>query len=197
METTSQISLKASLEKDIKLTCSNYTNMHARLQLRNNMASVLIVYYSIVTIVFSIIGRYFSISELSNTVLDFSAVLTAIVILVSSLMISMANYSFRIRDAVIAIDSLKKMKKEIQAKAGTMEQDEYDEYIEKYHEIIDKMELRSETDFFRTCFKEKKTKEYFTKIQRFVLACEIIFERCFYLCLIVAPVILIVFVVPL
>ena len=194
---TQDISLKESIENDITMTCSNYTKMHSRLQLRNNMASILIVYYSILSIILGLINRYFTISELADSVLDFSAILTTIIILVSSLMISLANYSTRIQRAVSAIDKLKKMKKEIKALSGGMDEESYKKRIIEYHSIIDQMELRSDIDFYRTCIQKKKTEDYFTGLQKFVLSCEIIIERLFYLCLIVGPIILIVVVVRL
>ena len=186
---------KESFIHDLKLTYKNYANMYSRLQLRNHMASILIVYYSILSIILALIGKYFQISLASKNILEFASIFTAIIILVSSLMISMANYPSRIQKAVEAIDSLKKMKKEVEATDNDFSLPEYKDYIGKFHEIVDKMELRSDIDFYRTSKSVNEHVTYFSRPQRAILLCEIFFERLFYFVLLVGPIVVITIVI--
>lgn len=134
------------LEKDIIITSKNYANMYDRLHRRNIMTKFLIVYYSVISILYAILPKYFILEEAIKNTLDFFSVIISIILLVSSLAVSMANYSIRETKAMKALDTLKRLKKEIQVE----EKDNYSSYIKKYHKTVDSMELRSNYDYYLT-----------------------------------------------
>lgn len=158
--------LKESLEKDIKYTSANYANMHDRLQIRDNISKFLIVYYSVIGIINSILPKYWVSFVDRTNIFDFSAVIISIILLVASLSVSLANYSERTIKAVVALDKLKRMKKEIviYSEDDLIENDYklFKELTQKYHDIVDNMELRSDFDYYKTCKNLNTDRERFT-----------------------------------
>ena len=147
------------LEKDIINTSKNYANMYDRLHRRNIMTKFLIVYYSVISILYAILPKYFILEEAIKNTLDFFSVIISIILLVSSLAVSMANYSIRETKAMKALDTLKRLKKEIQPEnclkkeiqvEDCLKKDNYSNYIKKYHKTVDSMELRSNYDYYLT-----------------------------------------------
>lgn len=185
--------LKNSLEKDINYTSRNYANMYDRLLLRDNVSKFFIVYYSIIAIVNSILPKYIQDIANKSYIFDFSSVIISIILLVVSLSVSLANYPERKLKAMIALDKLKRMKKDI----GIYSEDElvvdkhklFKEITQKYHEIVDNMELRSDYDYYKTCKSLNTDRERFN-IGQCIKVCSLhIIEILIYLALTILPVV--------
>ena len=151
-----------SLKRDIALTSGNYAQMHDRLILRDWVSRIAIVYYSLVTIVYAVLSLCFTVSN--KGLLDFVSICVSIITLVASLMISFARYAERAPKVMQALDGIKRIKKEL-AKyscADLCDKDYalYDSFVEKYHAIVDEVEIRAEVDYYRTCKTLKNNPDY-------------------------------------
>lgn len=187
--------LLESLKRDIAFTAGNYGQMHDRLILRDWASRIAIVYYSLVTIVYAVLSLCFTVSN--EGLLDFVSICVSVITLVASLMISFARYSERAIKAMQALDQIKRIKKElVKYSFADLCKDNfalYDEFVEKYHTIVDEVELRAESDYYRTC-KVLKNKEAYTDtwknlswFQKTIAYISRALEYIFYLVLAVAP----------
>lgn len=174
------------LEKDIINTSKNYANMYDRLHRRNIITKFLIVYYSVISILYAILPKYFILEETVKNTLDFFSVVISIILLVSSLAVSMANYSIRETKVMKALDTLKRLKKEIQAE-DCIKKDNYSNYIKKYHKTVDSMELRSNYDYYLT---RKNLEKEILWWENITFPALHLFELLLYVFLIVFPIII-------
>ena len=185
--------LKESIEKDIWYTSTNYSNMYDRLCLRNNVSKFLIVYYSVIAIVNSILPKYIENIKIKAYIFDFSSVIISVILLVASLSVSLANYPERTLKAMEAIDKLKRMKKDlITYSEEDLIEDNYKvfkELTQRYHDVVDNMELRSNFDYYKTCKKLKNNREKFTIGECVKFSLLNIMEISIYIILIIAPII--------
>lgn len=183
--------IKEFLEKDIKYTSGNYANMHDRLKIRDNMSKFLIIYYSIIGIINSLLPKYMVKFVLETDILNFSALIISIILLVASLYVSLAKYSERTIEAMSALDNLKRMKKEIiMYSEDDLMKDEYKLFKEltyKYHNIVDNMELRTDFDYYKTCKSLNTAREKFTTLQEIMVHVPYVLEKLLYLILIIIP----------
>lgn len=149
--------LLESIRQDIEVTTSNYAQMHERLRLRDGASKLFVTYYSVFAILFSLMPFFFGEQIAYRPLFDFLTISMSIIVLVASLLISFAKYSERSLQAVKALDDLKRLKKELSKyTADDMRDNEckrYDNCVERYHQIVDRMELRTEIDYYRSCKK--------------------------------------------
>lgn len=142
-----QQELKESINRDIEFTSGNYAQMYKRLKLNDMASRFFMVYYSTVSIIYGLFPLFFEERIASLSILNFLMISLSIIVLIASLMISFAQYSERSKKVMNGLDQLKRLKKLLQ----------YDEclnyrgVIDKYHKIVDNIELRSDVDYFRTC----------------------------------------------
>ena len=187
--------LLENLKRDIAFTAGNYGQMHDRLILRDRVSRIAIVYYSIVTIIYAVFSVCFDVK--STDWLNFFSICVSIVALVASLMISFAKYPERVLKAMRALDDIKHLKKDLakysHADLCANNHKIYDDFIKRYHSIVDDVELRANGDYYRTCKALKKKKEYadaWDKLSFFPKASACLarpLEYLFYLFLFLAP----------
>lgn len=187
--------LLESLKRDIAFTAGNYGQMHDRLILRDWASRTAIIYYSIVTIVYALFSAYFTVNH--RDWLDFFSICVSIVSLAASFMISFAKYPERALKAMRALDDIKYLKKDLAkysfADLCANNYELYDDFIKRYHRIVDDVELRASGDYYRTCKALKKKKEYadaWDQLSFFQKASAYIarpLEYLFYLFLFLAP----------
>ncbi len=158
MDKNKKKDLLESLKRDIAFTTQNYSQMHAKFRMRDAAARLLMVYYSIVMIIYAVLPLYFEPyfdAYFDGDVLDFVALCLSVVSLVASLLISFAKYPERSIQTMDALDKLKYFKKNIEKYTADELRDEdcllYDQFVEEYHQIVDKVELRTEMDYYRAC----------------------------------------------
>lgn len=191
--------IKEKFLKDIKYTTKNYSNMYNRLQQRDNWSKFLVIYYSVVGIINTILPKYFSISENYADVLDFSSVMVSIILLVTSVSISLAGYSGRAMKVMQGIDTLKHMKKEVQLLNAEdlcgKENDTYRKMLKMYREVVGTIELRTEYDYYLTCKeiedeeKSQKVRETFRLSKRISVVLKHMGEIVLYWALLLFPVV--------
>lgn len=187
--------LLENLKRDIAFTASNYGKMYDRLILRDWASRTAIIYYSVVTIVYALFSAYFTVNH--RDWFDFFSICISIVSLVASLMISFAKYPERTLKAMRALDDIKYLKKDLAkysyADLCANNHQIYDDFIKRYHRIVDDVELRANGDYYRTCKALKKKKEYadaWDKLSLFQKATACFarpIEYLFYLLLFLAP----------
>ena len=154
-EGSARTNLLDSIRRDIVITASNYAQMHDRLRLRDGASKLFVTYYSVFAILFSLMPFFFEEQITHRALFDFLTVSMSIVVLVASLLISFAKYSERALQAVKALDDLKRLKKELSKYTDDdMWDDEckrYNSCVKRYHQIVDRMELRTDIDYYRSC----------------------------------------------
>lgn len=154
--------LLESLKRDIAFTSGNYGQMHDRLILRDWVSRIAIVYYSLVTIGYAVLSVCFTVSN--EGLLNFVSICVSVITLVASLMISFARYSERATKVMQALDRIKRIKKElVKYSFADLCKDDYtlyDKFVEKYHAIVDEVELRADVDYYRTCKTLKSNPHY-------------------------------------
>lgn len=191
-----------TLINDIKITSSNYSNMYQRLSRRNFALNFFIIYYSVIIIIISLIPIYFTKLNNKSNAIGFLSIAGSIIVLSVSISIVFSKYSERIGKCIVSIDNLKKLKKTIQSKEELgLEQEEYNEYINKYHTIIDAMELRSDIDFWLTQKNVNKATTVTKKCTFFYFIREVSFwgkylgEHVFYFLLFVLPILITFYII--
>lgn len=100
--------LKRDFLHDIDYTQSNCSYIQKRLNKWDIYTKIYIVEYSLFSIFFSMIPKYFTPSQDLLALLDFSSVSVSIVMLIFSLYVSLANYQKRAETAVDILNRLKK-----------------------------------------------------------------------------------------
>lgn len=165
MQTKEDFEIGETWSRICEITLCNYINMEKRLSYRQKISEIVLIYYSIFLIIYSITPNYFPIYN--STLAQYFSVVFSIVLLAFSLVNGNAHYVRRISKVTDSINSLKTLKREIPK--GDLK-----EFREKYNEITDSTELRSDIDFFRTV--KKLCKEYGVKwycnVDRIVLTNE-------------------------
>ena len=123
-------------------TQSNYSNMLKRMQAKKSFSNLVITYYSIALIVYTLTAEFFP--EVFDVDLSsYFNIILSIVVLTYSLIITNAKYSERIQAAERVLNEVKAKKRELQ-------DDNVAEKRKEYESIMSKAEYRSEIDFFRT-----------------------------------------------
>lgn len=143
---------KADILHDIDYTQSNCSYIQKRLNKWDIYTKIYIVEYSLFSIFFSMLPKYFSLRTDILALLDFASISVSIVMLVVSLYVSLANYQKRAESALDVLNQLKKMKKDIAAiPEDRFTKKIYEKKSKRYYDIVQKLEIRDDLDFFRTC----------------------------------------------
>lgn len=121
-------------------TLQNYINMEKRLNYRKKYSNIIVPYYSIFLIVSSLTPKFF-LSYCSN-LSEYFNIVFSVIILTYSLIVANANYGQRIDKVTHSVNQLKTLKRTIP--------NGLEAFKEKYYEITDNTEFRSDTDFFNT-----------------------------------------------
>ena len=183
-------------------TLSNYINMEKRLSESKRMSNLILTYYSIFLIINSLTALYFE--WYNKQLCEYFGLILSIVLLAYSLINSNANYSQRIDSVTNAINELKTLKR-------TLTDDNINEFKDKYYNITDNVEFRSDIDFFYTvkslckelnvnCFKRpskilgegleyEKIRNYLSELSPVLLQIKIMFKICLNVFLLVLPII--------
>lgn len=128
-------------------TISNSAATIKRLERRKNFSNFILIYYSLITIIYTLTLKFFDnsnikLSEYSNT-LDYFGIIFSIIMLVYSVINSNRNYETRITKTKEIFDKLIDIKR-------TYECTEADNMKNEYDKIISNLEMRSDEDFFKT-----------------------------------------------
>lgn len=148
-------SLLKDLQRDIRFTAANYSQMYKRLTVNDIASRFFTTYYSVVSIILSLLPLFFEDRMASSQVLSFLLLGSSIVVLIVSLMISFAKYSERSRQVMVGLNQMKRLKKELsrysdaELKENCFEK--YQSFVERYHQIVDHIELRADGDYYRAC----------------------------------------------
>ena len=183
-------------------TLSNYINMEKRLSESKRMSNLILTYYSIFLIINSLTALYFE--WYNKQLCEYFGLILSIVLLAYSLINSNANYSQRIDSVTNAINELKTLKR-------TLTDDNINEFKEKYYNITDNVEFRSDIDFFYTvkslckelnvnCFGKpskiigegleyEKIRNYLSELSPILLQMKIMSKICLNIFLLVLPII--------
>lgn len=167
--------------------------MANRLEKRNSIFQFLLVYYSIVGIIDSLIPKYFNVQlNVSPTVyniFDFWDILIAIILLIFSSQIALFKYPERIKSCMVTLNKLKALNSNL----STHSEPNNDLYNE-YYEITKNIDfLFSRSDFYLSCKNydmknsNNEVETHFTKAERFFISVRIFFENFLYFILIVLP----------
>lgn len=146
-----------SLLRDLDFTTENYGQMYKRLHAQDVLTRFFIVYYSVISILYGILPLYFEEYIKLRPLLDYITLSFSIVVLIASLLISFANYETRSKQVVVGLDQLKRLKKRIKAQIEVADFEQegetitVKEAIKDYHDIVDKMELRTDVDYYHAC----------------------------------------------
>lgn len=133
---------KSEMYDIMDITQSNYSNMLVRLSHKKKISNVIITYYSIALIVYSLTGEFFP-NQFNIKLSSYFNIILSIVVLTYSLIIANANYSDRICSA-------EKVMNDVKAKKRELTEDNVNEKRKEYDEIVAKAEYRTDIDFFRT-----------------------------------------------
>lgn len=150
--------------KDIcEVTLSNYANMKKRLNRRDSTSKFILIYYSIVLIVYTLTNKYFP--DNYNSILgEYFSIILSIVLLAYSLINNNARYSERIRSLEESINGIKTIKRSLST-------ENLDQQKEKYNTIVDRTEMRKDVDFFNTVKSicKRNNIRWYLKIKKFNL----------------------------
>lgn len=193
-----QHKLQESIKRDIEFTSGNYAQMYKRLKTNDMASRFFVVYYSTVSIIYGLFPLFFKEKIVSLSVLNFFMISLSIIVLIASLLISLAQYGERSKKAMTGLDQLKQLKKRLQYDEDCylIKKDciDYKKVIEDYHKIVDDVELRSDLDYFRTC-KELNSKGKYTEswrqisgLNKFIMCAASILKSIFFLVLFLFPV---------
>ena len=187
--------LKESIKRDIEFTSGNYAQMYKRLR-SNDMASrFFTVYYSTVSIIYGLFPLFFEDKIISLSMLNFLMISLSVVVLIASLLISLAQYGERSKKVMNGLDQLKQLKKRLQYSDYKNKDVDYQKMIDDYHEIVDSIELRLDLDYFRTC-KELNSRGKYTEswkqiscLNKFTMYAISILKLFFFLMLFIFPIV--------
>lgn len=197
--------LLESLNKDIKCTVQNYSQMYAKFKMRDTVTRLLIVYYSLATIIYALLPLYFGDVFTNDDAIGFASICLSVCSLIASLMITFAKYPERTIQTMDALDNLKKLKKKLHKfSAEELREDKckiYDKLVQEYHQIVDKVELRTDIDYYRACWalyvegKYKEKWENLPRLNKLLARTSRALEYCFYGALLLLPVFLVFYFV--
>lgn len=186
----------ATLERRLSLTIGNYSQMANRLEKRNSIFQFILIYYSIIGIVDSLLPKYFdfttNVSATMCNIFDFWDILIAIILLIFSSQIALFKYPERIKNCMVMLNRLKKLNGELLSSAKNVS-DAYQEY----HEITKNIDfLFSRSDFYLSCknydvkHQSTEVKTHFSKTEEFFISSRLVFENILYFILIFLPIVI-------
>lgn len=155
-------SLHKNFRRDITFTAANYSQMYKRLTANDMASRFFTTYYSAFSIILSLLPLFFEERIASRQMLEFLLLISSIIVLIVSLMISFAKYSERSHQVMVGLNQIKRLKKElVKYTDNDLTADDFKKYeifVERYHQIVDHIELRADRDYYRAC-KELTSKE--------------------------------------
>lgn len=132
------------------ITQCNQANMLKRLDKDSKFSSFVLIYYSIVLIIYALTAIYFP-QYYDETLSGYFSIIISVVILAFSIINGNSKYSERIKMTESTLNAVKALKRELTDENLSEKNDEY-------NQIIDRMEYRAEVDFFNTL--KQRCKEY-------------------------------------
>lgn len=186
-------------------TLKNYSNMITRLSRRSKISNLILIYYSLSLIVYSITNKFFP-DEFDTNLSEYFSILLSIIVLVYSIINNNANYTIRISKIQDSLNQLKTLKREIK---DEISEEDFKKLKPKYYEITDKTERRELTDFFKSIkeycreyginwvkFKPKEimttqedaVNKHLSEVNKYVEQMKIIFEYCWNMILFLIPI---------
>lgn len=132
------------------ITQCNQANMLKRLDKNSKFSSFVLIYYSIVLIIYALTAIYFP-QYYDETLSGYFSIIISVVILAFSIINGNSKYSERIKMTESTLNAVKALKRELTDENLSEKNDEY-------NQIIDRMEYRAEVDFFNTL--KQRCKEY-------------------------------------
>lgn len=175
--------------------------MWRRLSINSSISNIILIYYSIFLIVNSLILVFFK-DIYNKNISDFSSIVISVVLLVYSLINSKAAYIQRIEKTQEVINKLKSLKRRIKNK-------DIMDIKNRYDEIANNAEVRSDLDFFRTikqlCKKKniswrkiptdsdyEKIRDYLSEINPYLLNIKVILIFIIHIIIFILPVIVLI-----
>lgn len=153
--------LWTDLKRDVDFTARNYAHMYTRLQNNDVASRFFVTYYSVISILYGLIPLFFQAKLVPKTLLNFLALSSSIVVLIASLTVSLAKYGERSHQVMQGLDQMKRFKKQLSLyKENGLTSSEYEMLIKQYHQIVDRVELRIDLDYYLTCYDMYKNKKY-------------------------------------
>ena len=132
------------------ITQCNQANMLKRLDKNSKFSNFVLIYYSIVLIIYALTAIYFP-QYYDETLSGYFSIIISVVILAFSIINGNSKYSERIKMTESTLNSVKALKRELT-------DENLSEKNSEYNQIIDRMEYRAEVDFFNTL--KQRCKEY-------------------------------------
>ena len=182
---------KDSLLHDIEYTSSNCSYMQKRLNRWDVHTKIYIIEYSLFSIFLSIAPKYIPISGNILGGIEFLSSAVSIVILVVSLYVTLANYQKRAENALLILNKLKKMKKDVSSISDEdFSAKKYNKYSKRYYRVVRYMEVRDDLDFYRTCITlpSDEHPHMFTRSQKIYYKLSILIGFCFRVGIILIPI---------
>lgn len=154
----------------------NFANQYKRLSKNDKRASYIIVYYSIVLIIYSLSIHFYP-DRFDNTWINYCNIIVSIIVLVYSIINSKADYANRASKISAALNTVKGLKRDVgrlkdqtQEKGGEELSAEFLKIKEEYDSLANSVEVRDDLDFYYTirslckkyntsAFNSKKRKE--------------------------------------
>lgn len=129
-----------------------YSNQLKRLSVSSKRANFILIYYSIALIIYTLALRYFN-HMLHQDFTEFASIVISIMILIYSIISSNSRFSERAHDVEFSLNQIKRMKRKL-ANIPSMSYDEqgeeFEDFKEKYEDLIDNVEYRDDLDFYYT-----------------------------------------------
>ena len=136
----------------------NYANQYKRLSKNDKRASYIVVYYSIVLIVYALSVHYYS-DWFDSTWINYCNIIISIIVLVYSIINSKADYTNRASKASYSLNKVKGLKRRLgnlktKPHETAEEKREWQEtanaIIEEYNTLSSSAEVRDDLDFYYT-----------------------------------------------
>ena len=151
----------------------NYANQYKRLSKNDKRASYIIVYYSIVLIVYSLSVHFYP-KRFDNTWINYCNIIISVIVLVYSIINSKADYANRASKISEALNKVKGLKREvghIKERLNEPEinkesiESEFEKIKNDYNALSSSVEVRDDLDFYYTIL--SLCKKYNTSAFRF------------------------------
>lgn len=136
---------KEKLKTICDTTLRNCINTKKRLNLNDLFSKFILSYYSVFLIILTITGKYFE--KFNDHLSEYFGIIISVVLLVFSLINSNSKYEIRVIKLDQSINNLKTLKRNI---SDIKDEKGIIDSKESYNKIVDKTEMRSDLDFFKT-----------------------------------------------
>lgn len=136
----------------------NFANQYKRLSKNDKRASYIVVYYSIVLIVYALSVHYYS-QWFDSTWMNYCNIIISVIVLVYSIINSKADYAKRASKASESLNNVKGLKRRLgmlKAQQNETETDkekwiiEFKKIVEEYSDLSNSAEVRDDLDFYYT-----------------------------------------------